>query len=468
MHKIKVFLSALVFGALIFSVNAQANNTAPNGVSSLVSKVSPSVVFISVKVLASASSSGPQQPPDEDEDGDSDGPNPPGAQHAPQREKDALGSGFIISDDGLIVTNRHVVHGAYEVLVTLKDGSKYKAKVLGTDERMDLAAIKIDAGHPLPFVKWADSSKAKVGDPVVAIGNPFGLSQTVTSGVISAEDRNIGNGPFDSYLQVDASINRGNSGGPLFDANGDVVGVNTAIYSPSGGSVGIGFSIPSNLAKNTIEILATKGFVEYAQLGVQIQPVTNKMAKALGLDKAGYAFVTSVLPDSSAQGKLKEGDVITKFNGMELKEDTALPKMVLRQTPNTVAKIDFVRDGAPMSTDITLKMVRDKVEPPVVPDTNYTENRDTLGMVLKELTPQVRTEIGIPSTVHGVLVDDVKLGEAAAGDLVPGVVIIAIDGKDVNTINDVKKAIQAGHAKRAILVKARKSRQLRFLALDVP
>ena len=232
----------------------------------------------------------------------------------------ALGSGFIVDPAGYIVTNNHVVDGARKIIVTLDNGQTYPAKVVGRDAKTDLAVLKIDAGKPLPYVAFGNSDKERVGDWVVAVGNPFGLGGTVTAGIVSAHDRNLNNGPYDDYLQIDAPINPGNSGGPLFNQSGQVIGIDTAIYSPSGGSVGIGFAIPSNIAKNVVAQLREHGKVERGWLGVQMQPLTPSLAKAVGRPDAQGVIVDEVQANSpAAAAKLQQGDVITAFNGEAIK-----------------------------------------------------------------------------------------------------------------------------------------------------
>ncbi len=238
----------------------------------------------------------------------------------------ALGSGFIIDPSGYIVTNNHVVENATKVTVVFQDGSKHPAKIIGRDPKTDLALLKIDAPQPLPYVTWGDSNAAQVGDWVLAVGNPFGLGGTVSSGIISARGRDIHAGPYDDFLQIDASINRGNSGGPTFNLDGKVIGINTAIYSPNGGSVGIGFAIPSSLAKPVIDQLRAHGKVERGWLGVQIQGVTPEIAKSLGLPKAEGALVADVNPDGpAAKSGIKQGDVILSYDGHDLAKMRDLP-----------------------------------------------------------------------------------------------------------------------------------------------
>src|SRR5579863_10423923 len=267
----------------------------------------------------------------------------------------ALGSGFIIDPEGHIVTNNHVVGDASKVEVTLQDGTKYAAKIIGRDTRTDLAVLKIDADKPLPYVAFGNSDQAEIGDWVVAVGNPFGLGGTVTAGVVSARGRDIHAGQFDDFLQIDAPINRGNSGGPTFDLNGQVIGINTAIYSPNGGSVGIGFAIPSNLAKTVVAQLKSGGKVSRGWLGVQIQEVTPAIAASLGLKGEHGALVSVVTPNGpGAQAGLKQGDVILSFNGSEVTQLRDLPRLVAAVAPGSTGSLTVWRGGQSSELHVTL------------------------------------------------------------------------------------------------------------------
>lgn len=271
------------------------------------------------------------------------------------REVHALGSGFIIDPDGYVVTNNHVIDGADEITVILEGGDRLEAKVVGRDAKTDLALLKIDADEPLPYVSFGDSDAARVGDWVVAVGNPFGLGGSVTAGIISARGRDIHAGPFDDFLQVDAPINRGNSGGPLFSTSGEVIGINTAIYSPNGGNVGIGFATPSSLARTVIAQLREKGSVERGWLGVTIQSVTDDIADSLGLDEAEGALVSKVLPDSpAASAGLQQGDVILALNGQRITRFKTLPRLVAEAKTGKPATVTVWRDGREKDVTVTI------------------------------------------------------------------------------------------------------------------
>src|SRR5216684_695913 len=337
----------------------------------LVKRVLPAVVNISVTEKTAANAASEQLPeafrgtPFEDylrrffdqRGGDQRGPHRffegPGEEGGAQRI--ALGSGFIIDSSGLIVTNNHVVGEAGKVEIILQDNSKYTARIIGRDPRTDIAVLKIKADKPLPYVPFGDSSAAQVGDWVIAVGNPFGLGGSVTTGIISARGRDIHSGQFDDFLQIDAPINRGNSGGPTFNLAGEVIGINTAIYSPNGGSVGIGFAVPSNAAKRVVAQLESGGKVSRGWLGVQIQEVTPAIAASLGLTGEHGALVAVVTPQSpGARAGLKQGDVILSFNGSAVKELRDLPRLVAATTPGTTAALTVWRSGQSSELHATL------------------------------------------------------------------------------------------------------------------
>ena len=270
----------------------------------------------------------------------------PQRRQAPGKQPMGLGSGFIVDQDGIIVTNNHVIDKADEIIVILQDGRELEAELIGTDPKTDLAVLRVEAGRPLPVVRWGDSDTVEVGDWAIAIGNPFGLGGSVTAGIVSARGRDIKSGPYDDYLQVDAPINRGNSGGPLFDQLGNVIGVNTAIFSPSGGNVGIGFAIPANMAKTIVEDLIDDGTVDRGWLGVSIQPVTPEIADAIGLEKAAGALIAEVNEGSPAEdGGLKRGDVILDFGGTEIESVKDLTRSVAASGPGTKADVRVFRKG---------------------------------------------------------------------------------------------------------------------------
>lgn len=387
------------------------------------------------------------------------------------RQAMALGSGFIVDASGYVVTNNHVVSGADEVTVRLTDDSSYTAKVVGTDPATDLALLKIDADRALPFVKLGDSDKAEVGDWVVAVGNPFGLGGSVTAGIISARGRNINAGPYDDFLQIDASINRGNSGGPLFDVDGNVIGVNTAIFSPTGGNIGIGFAIPSNMAKTVIAQLRETGKVERGWLGVRIQGVTPDIAAALGLGEAQGALVTEVTPDSpAAKAGLRQGDVIRSFGGKEVDDSRALARIVGQTPVNEKVRMDVWRDGEATTMSVVtgeqpaaMRMAGREGEPQ--PEATVTS--EALGAELAALTPERRQQFGIDADADGVLVVDVKRG--AADGLRQGDVIKRVGDSSVTTPRAVEEAVSAARedGRKSVLMLVNRGGHDIFLGLKL-
>jgi len=359
----------------------------------------------------------------------------------PEREQHALGTGFIISSDGYIVTNNHVVDSADEVLVKMRDGSEHKAKVIGTDSKLDGALRKIKASH-LKAVKLGDSEALRVGDWVVAIGNPFGLEQTVTAGIVSAKGRVIGSGPYDDFIQTDAAINPGNSGGPLFNVRGEVIGINTAIYSRSGGNNGIGFAIPMNLAKSAIDELRRTGHITRARLGVHITDVDKETAKALGLKNREGALVPQVEAGSAAEkAGIRAGDVIVSIDGVQIKKAHELPIRVARHTPGDKVKIGIIRDGKEKTITVTVDtMPDDKVASNQTPGQT---DKVRLGIVVQELTRDIARQLHT-RVHHGVAVEQVQPGmPAARSGIMRGDVIYRINGEDVKSLKAFTSTISA-------------------------
>ena len=352
---------------------------------------------------------------------------------------EAKGSGFIIDADGTVVTNNHVVKGATSVMVTLDSGASYKARVIGTDSRTDLAVLRLKADHPLPFIALGNSSDVEPGQWVIAVGNPFGLGGTVTAGIVSARGRDIGEGPYDSFIQVDAPINRGNSGGPLFTQDGKVVGVNTAILSPTGGSVGIGFAIPSNTVKDVVAQIEKSGHVTRGYLGVEAQTVSPAMATAMHLPKLAQggddgdagngALVASVQKDSpAARAGVQPGDVVRAVDGQAVANPRDLARTVATVAPGTATKLAVVRDGSARTVEVTLGNL------PVQTADAGAAHGGGIGLALAPITPDLRQQLDLPDEAHGAVVAQVKPGSPAeqaglrAGDVVVGVGQATVSG----------------------------------------
>lgn len=377
---------------------------------------------------------------------------------------EAQGSGFFISPDGYIVTNNHVVDGASEVQVAADDGQTYKAKVVGADKQTDLALIKVDADKTFPFVTLA-KEKPEIGQWVVAMGNPFGLGGTVTAGIVSAEGRDIGEGPYDNFIQIDAPINRGNSGGPTFNMKGEVVGVNTAIYSPSGGSVGIAFDIPAATVDSVIPQLQKQGHVTRGWLGVQIQPVTKDIADGLGLKSDEGALITEPQPDSpAAQAGLRSGDVITAVNGENVKDARALAQKIAAIPPDTETKLSIVRNGQLETVKLKIGRMHNQTSRRASLEHNERSHVENLGL---ELAPADEVEGAGDKGVAVLAVE--PGGEAANLGMAPGDVILKAGGKNVSTPPDFKDALEQAHAagRKHILVLLRHGKNEIYVAVPV-
>ncbi|HYC02844.1 MAG TPA: DegQ family serine endoprotease [Azospirillaceae bacterium] len=371
----------------------------------------------------------------------------PGGPNGRQRPVTALGSGFIIDSSGLIVTNNHVVAQASEISVILHDESILKAELVGADPLTDLALLKVDAGKPLPATRWGDSDKLEVGDWLVAIGNPFGLGGTVTAGILSARARDIQSGPYDEYLQTDAAINRGNSGGPLFNANGEVVGINTAIFSPTGGSVGIGFAVPASLARPVIEEIKQFGQPKRGWLGVQIQQVTPEIAESLGLDKPRGALVTSVSPEGPAQSAgVRQGDVILSFNGQPIERMRSLPRLVADTDIGAEARISVLREGREETLPVRVgDLAQSEAVRVASADTPAEEKpvaETVLGLSLSPLTEPVRERLELEPEQKGVAVVGVDEDSAAAErGIAPGDLIQQVQQRPVSSPDEVERIL---------------------------
>ena len=447
------------------------------GFADVVAKVKPAVISVRVKIDGSAKTTSMNQDGDDNVTPFEPGSpmekffrqfGSPGMPHGMPHGEQTItgeGSGFFISADGYAVTNDHVVDHAKTVQVTTDDGVVYKAKVVGTDPKTDLALIKVDADKSFSYVKFAESDP-RVGDWVVAVGNPFGLGGTVTAGIVSARGRDIGSGPYDDYIQIDAPINKGNSGGPAFNMDGNVIGVNTAIFSPSGGSVGIGFDIPADTAKMVVAQLKEHGYVDRAWMGVQIQPVTDEIAESLGLKKAEGAIVDQSQPDSpAAKVGVATGDVITAINGIPVKDSRDLARKIGMMAPGTSVKLTLLHKGELKTMDLTLGKMPNEQQAKA--DTGSDESANGLPHLGLTLAPanDVAGSGGRGVAVSGVDPD----GPAAERGVKTGDVILDVGGKAVTSAADVRKALTDARkeGKHSVLVRVKTAEATRFVALPI-
>ena len=394
------------------------------------------------------------------------GPNPPPSRVA------SLGSGFIVDPAGLIVTNNHVIANAEQITVTLSDDTTLQAEVIGRDAVTDLALLKVEPKALLPAASWGDSTKARVGDWVLAIGNPFGLGGTVTSGIISATARDIHSGPYDDFLQTDASINRGNSGGPMFNLSGEVIGINTAIFSPSGGSIGIGFAIPSAFARPIIDQLKATGKVERGWIGARIQPVTDDIAEAVGLDKSRGAMIGAIDAASpAAQAKLQPGDVILAFDGKPIERSRQLPRLVADTAPETVVKLSVWRDGKDQEVEIKVAALNPNRPAPPPPEPEKPKpppSIDALGLKLTKLTAELRKQFSLPETAKGVVITEVPQNSpGAAQGLRPGDLVVAVGHDAVRSLEEMQQKVAAAKksGRKNALLRVEREGNTRFIAL---
>jgi serine protease Do len=382
-------------------------------------------------------------------------------EHAPQHayKQRSLGSGFIISRDGYVLTNYHVVAGADEIKVRLSDKREFKAEIKGTDEKLDLALLKIDAKDHFTIASLGDSDAIEVGDWVMAIGNPFGLEQTVTAGIISAKGRVIGSGPYDDFLQTDASINPGNSGGPLFNARGEVIGINTAIVA---GGQGIGFAIPVNMAKSIIDQLKEKGTVTRGWLGVSVQALTPELAQSFGLDKETGALVNEIIKDSPAErAGIQSGDIILMYDGKPVHEMNELPRLVADTPVGKKVVVKLLRDRKEMSITVTIEKLKEKG------DVTAARFPEKLGMTVTELNRDLAAKLGTTATT-GVIVTEVQSGSnAEESGIVRGDIIREINGTKIATIDDYEKAITRNKKGDVLRVLLKRGDNLLFVALKV-
>jgi serine protease Do len=436
--------------------------------SALVERVKPAVLSVQVDIDPALRTAEGDDQPDEGENPFKGTPfehffdqfrnrpgqpgSPNGGRGSAERMK-ALGSGFFISADGYAVTNNHVIDGAAKIEVVTDGGATHRARLVGADPKTDLALIKVDGGGDFPFVRMAPAMP-RIGEWVIAVGNPYGLGGTVTAGIVSAENRDIGSGPYDDFIQIDAPVNRGNSGGPTFNLNGEVIGVNTAIFSPSGGSVGIAFDIPTTTVQSVIPILKEKGHLERAWLGVQIQPVTAEIAEGLGLGSAKGAIITGPQVDSPAEkAGLKAGDVITSIDGKPVADARGLARLIGGMAPDTRAELKLIRDGKEQTLRVTLGAMKEEARPQLA---QTDEKGDQLGKLGLSVASAPRD--GGRNKAGVVVIDVDPAGAAADAGIQAGDVILKVGERDITSAKDMRQALSEarshGRSKALVLVKS--------------
>jgi serine protease Do len=500
-----VIAAPLAYGSFAFNPQAMAKpvpDSAPkivqNGAVSyapIVAATRPAVVTIKVAGKAAQDDSGDNNDPFGGQDtpfneffkrffeqgpngeGGMQGQRPMRPHHNMQPRMMGLGSGFIIDGNGTIVTNNHVVDGASEITVILDDETELPAKLVGTDPKTDLAVIKVDAGRDLPSLTWGVSHNIEPGDPVLAIGNPFGIGTTVTSGIVSARGRDLRSGPYDDFLQVDAPINRGNSGGPLFSVDGKVIGVNTAIYSPNGGNVGVAFAIPSDQAQEIVARLMKDGSIERGYIGVQIQPVTKDVAEAVGLANASGAIVAEVDPSTPAgKAGIKAGDIVTKFGANEIDSPKALARAVADVKPGTKETLTVWRKGKEVTMDVTVGNMKDaqvasadtgngQDQSAAPADTSVTI--PDLGIKLADVTDDMRESLGLDADVKGAIVSQVDDGPAQDRGINEGDIVVSVNQEPVASAAAARGAIAKAKSegKKSVLMLVQRKDSQNFVAL---
>ena len=462
------------FSGQALAATTQTQAQGPAGFADLIAKVKPAVISVRVKMDRTADASDMPQMNGDDDEGMQQmqpferffrryGEHGPRAQVPHHEMVTGVGSGFFISADGYAVTNNHVVDHATSVEITTDDGKTYTAKVIGTDAKTDLALIKVDGKSDFAYANL-ETELPRIGDWVVAVGNPYGLGGTVTAGIVSAEGRDIGSGPYDNYIQIDAPINKGNSGGPTFDTRGNVIGVNTAIFSPTGGSVGIGFDIPAATVKMVVAQLKDKGSVTRAYIGVQVQPVTADIASSLGMKTETGALVAEAQADTpAAKAGVQAGDVITAVNGNAIKDSRTLAREISGMTPGSTVKLDILRNGSNKSIDVTLAAMP-----------NQGEKQAKAGDSMPG-TPRLGLSVAPASEVAGAGSKGVVItavdpsGPAAERGLKSGDVILDVAGKSVSSVGDLRSALADAKSggKKDVLMRIKSAENTRFVAVPL-
>jgi serine protease Do len=454
-------VSGLALGAL---AAPPAYAKGPESVAVLAEQLSPAVVNIgtSRRIAGGGGLPFPEVPEGSplEEFFDENNPNN-GLGEEQMQEARSLGSGFIISAEGTIVTNNHVIAGAEEIEVYLTDGTRLPARIVGADDKTDLAVLKVEAGRELPFVEFGDSDSAVVGDWVMAIGNPFGLGGSVTLGIVSARNRDIQSGPYDQFIQTDAAINQGNSGGPLFDMNGKVVGINTAIIARGGNSLGIGFAVPVNLARPVIDQLAEFGETRRGWLGVGIQEVSEDIRDSLGLDSTAGALVIDITKGGPSENLIEQGDIILEFDGKPIARMRDLPRVVAETAVGKAVPVKVLRDGKQLDFDITLgrlevgeQLIANRGQTPVeeapAPEAPAELEpapeglRDLVGFDVAPLDEDRRAEFGIAPEADGIVVTDVKGGsDADHKGFIPGLIVTEVNQRQIATVDELNELVGA-------------------------
>ena len=489
---LRPWLAAICLGAASLALTSPAFARGPDGIADVAEKVIDAVVNISTSQTVEAKSGPgegkgamPKLPPgspfeeffDDFFKNRHGGPGGGGGDAQPHKTT-SLGSGFIIDPSGIVVTNNHVIDGADEINVIMNDGSKFKAELVGVDKKTDLAVLKFTPNKPLTAVKFGDSDKLRLGEWVIAIGNPFSLGGTVTAGIVSARNRDISQGPYDNYIQTDAAINRGNSGGPLFNLDGDVIGVNTLIISPTGGSIGIGFAVPSKTVAGVVAQLRQYGELRRGWLGVRIQQVTDEIAESLSIKPARGALIAGVDDKGPAKpAGIAPGDVVVKFDGKDIKEPKDLSRVVADTAVGKEVDVVIIRKGAEQTVKVTLGKLDDGGDKPVQVSNKTQEpvekpvTQKALGLDLATLSKDLRSRYKIKDSVKGVIITNVDgSSDAAEKRLSPGEVIVEVAQEAVSSAADVKKRIdqiKKDGKKSVLLLVANSDGELRFVALSV-
>ena len=456
-----IIISIILLGTSL-NINAQANEF--KSLSPLVKQLSPSVVNISTTSVTKGNLRSFQSPFGEREDDPFDDFFEKFFGDSPQKEfkRQGLGSGFIFSEDGYIITNNHVVERATDIKVILQNGNSYVAEIIGTDPKTDIALLKIEPTEKLPAVRFGNSDDLEIGDWVLAIGNPFGLGHTVTSGIISAKGRSLGFGSYDDFLQTDAAINPGNSGGPLFNFDGEVVGVNTAIIARG---QGIGFAIPINMTKNIVSQLKNGGKVVRGWIGVYVQQVTPEIAESFNLKEDSGALVADITADGPAdKAGLKRGDIIVEVNGTQIDEMPELPKLVASYAPGTKTKMKVIRDGKEKVLSIKLgELPENGAKVSTRKHDNEVEKK--LGLIVQDITPQAKSRLGLESS-DGVVITNVSAGSVAAdAGLIRGDVILEINKKQIANLDDYRKQVDSSKEGQTLLFLVKRGSNTIYAAL---